>query len=104
MSMRKVFPLLLLRQKHPLQLAVYAWALEKHGITVDRAGFWDARTGTVSQWNLEFLHSERVEDMLNTFDLARKSTIFLPNLSNCGRCGVISSCKFLHSTKKGDKR
>lgn len=91
-------------QRHPLQLAVYAWALGKHGITVDRAGFWDARTGTVSQWNLEFLHAERIEDMLNTFDIARKNSVFLPNLSNCGRCGVISSCKFLHSTKKGDNK
>lgn len=84
-------------QRHPLQLAVYAWALEKQGITVDKAGFWDARTGHVSLWNLSNLHSERVEDMLNTFDKARKETIFLPNLSNCGRCGVTSFCKYVNS-------
>jgi putative RecB family exonuclease len=84
-------------QRHPLQLAVYAWALEKQGITVDKAGFWDARTGHISLWNLSNLHSERIEDMLNTFDKARKETIFLPNLSNCGRCGVTSFCKFVNS-------
>lgn len=84
-------------QRHPLQLAVYAWALEKQGITVDKAGFWDARTGNVSLWNLQNLHSERVENMLNTFDKARKETIFLPNLSNCGRCGVMSACKYVNS-------
>ena len=84
-------------QRHPLQLAVYAWALEKQGITVDKAGFWDARTGHISLWNLSNLHSERVEDMLNTFDKARKETIFLPNLSNCGRCGVTSFCKYVNS-------
>ena len=84
-------------QRHPLQLAVYAWALEKQGITVDKAGFWDARTGHVSLWNLSNLHSERIEDMLNTFDKARKETIFLPNLSNCGRCGVTSFCKYVNS-------
>ena len=83
-------------QRHPLQLAVYAWALEKQGVTIDRAGFWDARTGHVSLWNLSNLHAERVEDMLNTFDKARKETIFLPNLSNCGRCGITSSCKFVN--------
>jgi CRISPR/Cas system-associated exonuclease Cas4 (RecB family) len=84
-------------QRHPLQLAVYAWALGKQGISVDKAGFWDARSGSISLWNLTHLHSERVEDILNTFDKARKETIFLPNLNNCGRCDVISSCKWLHN-------
>jgi len=84
-------------QRHPLQLAVYAWALEKQGVTVDKAGFWDARTGNISLWNLSNLHSERIEDMLNTFDKARKDSIFLPNLSNCGRCGVMSACKYVNS-------
>ena len=84
-------------QRHPLQLAVYAWALEKQGVTVDKAGFWDARTGNISLWNLSNLHAERIEDMLNTFDKARKESIFLPNLSNCGRCGVMSACKYVNS-------
>lgn len=80
-----------------MQLAVYAWALEKQGVTVDKAGFWDARTGNISLWNLQNLHAERIEDMLNTFDKARKESIFLPNLSNCGRCGVMSACKYVNS-------
>jgi hypothetical protein len=84
-------------QRHPLQLAVYAWALAKQGVLVDSAGFWDARTGHVSLWNLTNLTAERVEDMLNTFDRARKSDIFLPNLNNCGRCDVMSKCKFVNS-------
>lgn len=84
-------------QRHPLQLAVYAWALAKQGVLVDSAGFWDARTGHVSLWNLTNLNAERVEDMLNTFDRARKSDIFLPNLNNCGRCDVMSHCKFVNS-------
>ena len=84
-------------QRHPLQLAVYAWALGKQGISVDKAGFWDARTGHISLWSLANLHAERVEDILNTFDKARKETIFLPNLSNCGRCGITSHCKYVNS-------
>ena len=84
-------------QRHPLQLAVYAWALAKQGVMVDSAGFWDARTGHVSLWNLTNLTAERVEDMLNTFDRARKNDIFLPNLNNCGRCDVMHRCKFVNS-------
>ena len=84
------------KQRHPLQLAVYAWALRKDGIDVDKAGFWDGRSGTISTWNLEHLNTERVEEIFNTFDKARKADIFLPNLSNCGRCGVISYCKYLN--------
>jgi hypothetical protein len=70
--------------------------LQKQGISVHRAGFWDARTGHVTLWSLDNLHPERIEDILNTFDKARKETIFLPNLSNCGRCGVTASCKYVN--------
>jgi CRISPR/Cas system-associated exonuclease Cas4 (RecB family) len=83
-------------QKHPLQLAVYAWALQKQGVTVDKAGYWEARTGQFSMWNLEHLHAERIEDIFHMFDEARKNSVFLPNFTNCGRCDVISHCKFLH--------
>lgn len=84
-------------QRHPLQLAIYAWALAKQGVSVYRAGFWDARTGNISLWNLDNLFPERIEDMLNTFDKARKESIFIPNLSNCGNCDVISLCKYVNS-------
>lgn len=92
-------------QRHPLQLAVYAWALSKEGVSIDKAGFWDARSGHISVWNLEHLTTERIEDMFATFDKARKSDIFLPNLNSCGRCGVLSYCKWLNGkhTKEGTK-
>jgi CRISPR/Cas system-associated exonuclease Cas4 (RecB family) len=84
-------------QKHPLQLATYAWALRKmEGLEVDKAGFWDARTGHVTTWNLEHLATEQVETIYSEFDRARKAEIYLPNLSNCGRCGVLSYCKFMN--------
>jgi hypothetical protein len=84
-------------QRHPLQLATYAWALRKmDGVIVDKAGFWDARTGHVTTWNLEHLADDEVENIYNEFDRARKAQIFLPNLSNCGRCGVLSYCKFMN--------
>lgn len=86
-------------QKHPLQLAIYAWALDKQGISVDKAGFWDARTGSISTWDIKHLHPERVEEILLTFDKARKADIFLPNLNSCGRCGVLSYCKWLNGNK-----
>lgn len=92
-------------QRHPLQLAVYAWALAQQGVEIDKAGFWDARTGNISLWNLEHLQPDRIEEMFTTFDKARKADIFLPNLNNCGRCGVISYCKWLNGkyTKEGEK-
>lgn len=83
-------------QRHPLQLAIYAWALKKHGVIIDKAGYWDARTGYVSLWNIEHLGDDKVEQMLTTFDKARKAGIFIPNLGNCGRCDVLSYCKFMN--------
>jgi hypothetical protein len=90
-------------QRHPLQLATYAWALRKmDGLEVDKAGFWDARTGHVTTWSLEHLATQEVEHIYSEFDRARKAEIFLPNLSNCGRCGVLSYCKFMNGNKSGE--
>jgi hypothetical protein len=87
-------------QKHPLQLAVYAWALAKQeNLIVDKAGFWDARTGHISLWDLEHLQPERVEEILTNFDKMRKTEIFLPNMNSCGRCGVLSYCKWMNGNK-----
>ena len=91
-------------QRHPLQLAVYAWALSKEGVSVDKAGFWDARTGNISLWNLDHLQPERVEEILTGFDKMRKTETFLPNMNSCGRCGVLSYCKWMNGNKsKGYK-
>ena len=87
-------------QKHPLQLAVYAWALAKvDSLLVDKAGFWDARTGHISLWDLDHLQPDRVEDILTNFDKMRKTEIFLPNMNSCGRCGVLSYCKWMNGNK-----
>ena len=86
-------------QRHPLQLAVYAWALSKQGVTVDKAGFWDARSGSISLWDLEHLQPERVEEILTGFDNLRKTETFLPNMNSCGRCGVLSYCKWMNGNK-----
>jgi len=87
-------------QKHPLQLAVYSWALAKEeGITVDKAGFWDARTGHISLWDLDHLQPDRVEEILTNFDKMRKTEVFLPNMNSCGRCGVLSYCKWMNGNK-----
>ena len=89
-------------QRHPLQLAVYAWALDKQGVSVDKAGFWDARTGSITTWNLEHLQPDKVESIFLGFDKARKADIFLPNFSNCGRCGVLSYCKWMNGAKSSE--
>lgn len=92
-------------QRHPLQLATYAWALEKEGVVIERAGFWESRTGHVSLWNLDHIKSAKVDEIYSTFDRARKADIFVPNLSNCGRCGMLSHCKFMngkHTRKENE--
>ena len=86
-------------QRHPLQLAVYAWALAKEGVTVDKAGFWDARTGHISLWDLDHLQPDRVEEILTGFDQMRKTETFLPNMNSCGRCGVLTYCKWMNGNK-----
>ena len=86
-------------QRHPLQLAVYAWALSKEGVSIDKAGFWDARTGSISLWDLDHLQPDRVEDILLGFDKMRKTETFLPNMNSCGRCGVLSYCKWMNGNK-----
>lgn len=87
-------------QKHPMQLAVYAWALGKNGVKVDKAGFWEARTGNLTLWSIDHLHPEKIEDIFNGFEKARQANIFLPNFASCIRCGVISSCKWFDTQKK----
>jgi hypothetical protein len=87
-------------QKHPLQLAVYAWALAKEeNLVVDKAGFWDARTGHITLWDLEHLQPDRIEEIFKGFDSMRKTETFLPNMNSCGRCGVLSYCKWMNGNK-----
>jgi hypothetical protein len=87
-------------QRHPLQLAVYAWALAKEeNLVVDKAGFWDARTGHISLWDLDHLQPDRIEEIFKGFDSLRKTETFLPNMNSCGRCGVLSYCKWMNGNK-----
>ena len=87
-------------QRHPLQLAVYAWALAKEeNLVVDKAGFWDARTGHISLWDLDHLQPDRIEEIFKGFDKLRKTETFLPNMNSCGRCGVLSYCKWMNGNK-----
>ena len=84
-------------QRNAVQLGTYAWALEKlYDLKVDKVGFWDARSGNVSLWGIDNLSHEKLESMYSTFDKARKHDIFIPNMGNCGRCEVMSYCKWMN--------
>lgn len=80
--------------KSPLQLAVYAYGLEKtFGIRPQWGTYWMARDGVTSQLiNLDKYPADDVEYILSGFDKLRKSGIFLPNLDECGWCGFKDSC------------
>ncbi len=36
---------------------------------------------------------------LTGFDKMRKTETFLPNMNSCGRCGVLSYCKWMNGNK-----
>jgi hypothetical protein len=79
-----------------LQLAVYAAGIErKYGVRASYGAYWMARDGITSQLSsLDYLPSERVEALVENFDKARKSGIFLPNTTNCFYCGVAQYCEW----------
>lgn len=79
-----------------LQLAVYAAGMEKMlGVRPQFGTYWMARDGaTTPLADIDHLSTDRIVGVLQMFDQARKSKIFLPNLKECGYCGVAEYCEW----------
>ena len=77
-----------------LQLGFYAYGLRKmHGINVTRGYYWMARRKDLSpSLNLAAFSDSKIETLVDMFDKARKSGIFLPNFDHCGMCGLTVHC------------
>lgn len=91
-------------QKSAMQLATYSWALDRlYDVKVDKVGFWDARTGHVSLWGIDNYSHEKLDSIYSTFDKARKHDIFIPNMSNCSRCEVLSYCTYMNGKLAKEK-
>lgn len=79
-----------------LQLGFYRVGLkEVLGVDAKYGTYFMARkAGTTELVNLEKYTTEYIEYLVAGFDKARKSGIFLPNLSSCNICGLKQHCTF----------
>ena len=79
-----------------LQLGFYKIGLEQtFGISVNLGNYWMSReAGTGEMIDLSNYTYDTLEFMVAGFDKARKSGIFLPNLSSCNICGLTDHCTF----------
>ena len=82
--------------KNPLQLGFYKMGIEQ---VFDREVLWGnyfmARTsGTSPLVDLSFYTRSKMEYLIETFDKARKTGLFLPNADSCGLCGFTKQCQF----------
>lgn len=85
----------------PLQLSFYRLGIKKQfGIDIKWGTYWMARQFGISPMiDLNKYTDDMLEYLVENFDKARKSGIFLPNTSTCQyMCGLTEYCQF--STKE----
>jgi hypothetical protein len=89
--------------KSSLQLAFYSYGLRKvYGIEATKGYYWMAREGELSQpFDLAGMDDDKIETLVNMFDLARKNNIFLPNFDHCNMCGYSAQCEWYQT--KGER-
>jgi CRISPR/Cas system-associated exonuclease Cas4 (RecB family) len=83
-----------------LQLGFYKVAIEvAYGVSITHGNFYMARKASMTDWvDLSDYTYEKLEYLVNQFDKARKSGIFIPNAASCKLCGFSKECTF--SSKK----
>lgn len=84
-----------------LQLGFYKMGIEQtFGIEVKWGNYYMARgNGTSEMVDLSSYTFDKMEYLIQKFDVARKAGVFLPNTNNCQyMCGLTEFCQF--STKK----
>lgn len=79
-----------------LQLGFYKVGVEKMlGVEVNLGNYWMSReSGTGEMIDLSRYTYDTLEYLVEGFDKARKSGIFLPNLQSCSYCGLSAHCQF----------
>lgn len=79
-----------------LQLGFYKVGLELvFGLKVNQGNYWMSRqSGTGEMVDLSRYTLDTLEYLVENFEKARKSGIFLPNLSSCSFCGFTEHCTF----------
>ena len=84
-----------------LQLGFYKWGVEQKypGMKVAWGTYFMSRkAGVLPLEDLSFYTDEKMEYLINGFDVARKTKIYIPNPSSCNLCGFTKICQF---TTKG---
>lgn len=84
-----------------LQLGFYKMGIEQtFGIEVKWGNYYMARGNSTSEMvDLSSYTFDKMEYLIQKFDVARKAGVFLPNTNNCQyMCGLTEFCQF--STKK----
>lgn len=84
-----------------LQLGFYKMGIEQtFGIKVKWGNYYMARGNSTSEMvDLSSYTFDKMEYLIQKFDVARKAGVFLPNTNNCQyMCGLTEFCQF--STKK----
>jgi len=89
------------RPTSDLQLGFYKVGLEQVlGVQVNLGNYWMSRdAGTGEMIDLSRYTLDMLEYLVSGFDKARKSGIFLPNLSSCSYCGYTEHCQFTKEKK-----
>lgn len=84
------------RPTSDLQLGFYKVGIELMLKTeVNLGNYWMSReSGTAEMIDLSRYNLDMMEYFVSGFDKARKSGIFLPNLSSCSFCGLTEHCQF----------
>lgn len=84
------------RPASDLQLGFYKVGVEKMlGVEVNLGNYWMSReSGTGEMIDLSRYTYDTLEYFVDKFQTARKSGIFLPNLSSCSYCGLAAHCQF----------
>lgn len=84
------------RPTSDLQLGFYKVGIELMlGVEINYGNYWMSReSGTASNIDLSRYNLDMLEYFVSGFDKARKSGIFLPNLSSCSFCGLTEHCQF----------
>lgn len=88
--------------KNPLQLGFYKMGIEQvFDREVNWGNYFMARTaGTSELVDLSWYTRPKMEYLVETFDKARKTGLFLPNPDSCGLCGFTKQCQF--SSRRGE--
>lgn len=79
-----------------LQLGFYRVGAKLiYDLDIDEGYYWMARKGEMSDpIDLSFYTEDKIARLIEMFDQARRSGVFIPNLNSCNICGYTRECEW----------